>query len=189
MQKTRERVEKKRFSVEEYYQMFEAGVFGENARVELIDGEVFEMAAMGSRHAACIDRLNRLLSKLASQNTIVRVQCPIQLDDDSEPEPDVALLKFREDFYASGHPKPSDVLLAVEVSDTSLEYDTKVKLPAYARAGVPEVWVVDLNSDTIQIHSNPQTGEYRNTLRVRRGETFKAGSLSDTELAASNILG
>lgn len=178
-------VEKKLFTVEEYHRMVEAGVFDEGSKVELIGGEVYPMAAMGSRHAACVKRLNALLNKLGG-NFMVGVQDPVELHDTSEPEPDVSLLKFREDFYASGHPKPEDILLAVEVSDTTLAHDTNVKLSAYARAEVPEVWIVDLNSNAINVHTNPQTGEYRKTSRVRRGETFESGSLSGAEIAASD---
>jgi Uma2 family endonuclease len=189
MQKTRETTEKKLFTVEEYHHMFEAGVFGEGARVELVDGEVYEMAAVGSRHAACVDRLNRLFNSRADDEIIVRVQNPVELSDLSEPEPDIALLKFREDFYAGGHPKPDDILLAVEVSDTTLRHDTNVKLPAYARAGIPEVWIVDLNANTIHIHTGPKDGEYQRAARARRGESFESESLSGASVAANDILG
>lgn len=188
-EKRKSSVEKKLFTVEEYHRMVETGVLDEGSKVELIEGEIYPMAAMGSRHAACIDRLNKLLSARAGDTAIVLVQCPIELHDTSEPEPDVSLLKFREDFYADAHPKPEDTLLAVEVSDTTLAHDTSVKLPAYARAGIPKVWIVDPNSNSIQIHSNPQTGEYRNTTRIRRGDTFESKALSGAEIAASDILG
>lgn len=118
----------RRFNVAEYYRMAEAGILGED-RVELIEGVIVEMAAMGSRHAACVDRLNRLLSGMVGHEKIVRIQSPIHLDDDSEPEPDLSLLKPREDFYSQEHPGPDDVLLAIEVADTPIEYDIEVKLP------------------------------------------------------------
>ncbi len=188
-EKRKASVEKKLFTVEEYHRMVEAGVLDEGSKVELIEGEVYPMAAMGSQHAACIDRLNKLLSPRVGDAFIVRVQCPVELHDTSEPEPDISLLKFREDFYASGHPKPEDTLLAVEVSDTTLAHDTNVKLPAYARAGIPEVWIVDLNTNTVHIHTNPATGEYRNTSRIRRDGTFESKTLPGTGLAASDILG
>ncbi len=188
-EKPKASVEKKLFTVEEYHRMVEAGVLDEGNKVELIEGEVYPMAAMGSRHAACIDRLNKLLSARVGDAVIVRVQCPIELDDFSEPEPDVSLLKFREDFYESGHPKPSDVLLAVEVSDASLDRDKQIKLPAFARCGVPEAWIVDLNANTVEVHSNPSDGEYRNTIRARRGESFESKCFPGIRLAASDILG
>lgn len=189
MQKTRGKTEKKLFTVEEYHRMFEAGVFGEGARVELVDGEVYEMSAMGSRHAACVRRVNAMLGSLMGPGMIVSPQCPVELDDMSEPEPDLALLKPKVDFYASGHPKPEDVLIAVEVSDTSLERDTQIKLPAYARSGVAEVWIVDLVNGSIHVHSNPVGSEYRNTTRAKHGETFESESLSGERIAANDILG
>lgn len=181
--------QRRRFDVAEYRRMAEAGILREDDRVELIEGEILEMVPMGSRHAACIDRLNRHLNKLAGNHALVRVQSPIRLDDDSEPEPDVALLKPREDFYSSEHPGPADVLLVVEVSDTSAEYDAGVKLPLYARAGIPETWLVDLSADTVEVHSLPAPDGYRKTLRVRRGETLQSESVASLELAAGDVLG
>ncbi len=188
-EKRRTPVGKKLFTVEEYHRMVEAGVLDEGSKVELIEGEIYPTAAMGSRHAACVRRINALLGNLMEPGMVVSPQCPVQLDDYSEPEPDIALLKPRDDFYESGHPKPSDILLAVEVSDTSLERDTRIKLPAYARSGILEVWIVNLAANTIQIHSSPATGEYRNTSLARRGETFESNSLSGSEIAANDILG
>lgn len=192
MQRVREKTEKVRkklFTVEEYHRIVEAGALREGSKVELIEGEIYPMAAMGSRHAACVRRINALLGNRMEQGMVVSPQCPVQLDDLSEPEPDIALLKPRADFYESGHPKPEDVLLAVEVSDTSLEHDTDVKLPAYARAGIPEVWIVDLNSRTIKIHSNPESGEYRSASQAKRGEAFESKRLPGAEIAANDILG
>ena len=184
-----QRVEKKRFTVEEYHRMAELGVLGAADRVELIEGEIVEMAAMGSLHAACVRRLDALLSRKLGDTAIVSPQCPIQLSDLSEPEPDLALLKPREDFYAERHPWPEDVLLVVEVSNTSLEYDTMVKLPLYAAAGIPEAWIVNLDRQTVEVHSNPATGTYRQTLRVERGESFAARTIPGLELAVEDILG
>ena len=169
--------------------MAEAGILHEDDRVELIEGEILEMAAMGNRHAACVRRLNALLSRLAERRYIVSPQCPIRLDDRTEPQPDIALLKFREDFYADAHPGSADVLVAVEISDTSLEYDLQVKLPLYARAGIPEVWLIDLRAEAVEVHSRPASGEYRERLRFRRGETFSSKAVSGLKLAASDVLG
>jgi Uma2 family endonuclease len=123
------RVEKRRFSVHEYHRMAEVGILSEDDRVELIEGEILEMSPIGSRHAACVDRLNRLLNGFADLSAIVRVQSPILLDVNSEPEPDISLLRPSDDFYAGGHPTPGDVLLLIEVADTSVERDLEVKLP------------------------------------------------------------
>jgi Uma2 family endonuclease len=169
--------------------MAEAGILGEDDRVELVEGVIVEMAAMGSRHAACVDRLNRYLNRLVGEEILIRVQNPIRLDDASEPEPDIALLKPRDDFYAREHPGPGDVLLVIEVSDTSVEYDVEVKLPLYARAGIQEAWLVDLTTETISVHSQPVSGGYRQTLRARRGESVKTGAVSGVEITAEDVLG
>jgi Uma2 family endonuclease len=184
-----QRVEKKRFNVEEYHRMAELGVLGAEERVELIEGEIVEIAPVGSRHAACVKKLNSLLNRKVGGSALVSVQDPIRLSELSEPEPDLALLRPREDFYAERHPRPEDVLLVIEVSDTSAEYDAEVKLPLYARAGVPEVWLVDLNRESIEIHHRPATGTYRETLRVARGESFASRTVSGLELAADAVLG
>ena len=179
----------KRFSVAEYRRMVEAGILGEDDRVELVEGVIVAMAAMGSRHAACVDRLNRYLNKFAGDEMLVRVQSPIRLDDTSEPEPDIALLKPREDFYSHEHPGPGNVLLVIEVSDTSAEYDTSVKLPLYARAGIPETWLVNLTTETVEVHSQPVSGEYRQTLRAKRGEILRSEAVAGLEIDAGNVLG
>lgn len=179
----------KRFDVSEYYRMTEAGILGKDDRVELIGGVIVEMSAMGSRHAACVRRLEAFLSKWFTQTAIVSTQCPIRLSDNSEPEPDVALLKPREDFYAGEHPGPGDVLLVIEVSDTSAEYDVEVKLPLYARAGIPETWLVDLTTETVSVHSRPASGGYRQTLRAKRGEALKSEAISGLEISARDVLG
>ena len=126
-----------RFSVDEYEQMIEHGILTENARVELIRGEIIEKMAIGDPHAACVKRTNRLLGLTFGSRSLISVQDPIRLID-SEPEPDVALLLPRDDFYLSGKPRPADILLLIEVSDSSLEYDRLVKLPMYAEAGIAE---------------------------------------------------
>lgn len=179
----------KRFSVSEYHRMIEAGILGEDDGVELVEGVIVEMAAMGSRHAACVRRLEALLNQLSAQSVTISTQCPIRLSDDSEPEPDIALLRPREDFYAREHPGPGDVLLAIGVSDTSSEYGTAVKLPLYARAGIPETWLINLTTETIEVHSQPVSGEYRRTLRAKRGETLKSEAVSGLEIAATDVLG
>ena len=179
----------KRFSVAEYYRMAEAGILGRDDRVELVEGVIVEMAAMGSRHAACVRRLEALLNQHSLRESIISTQCPIRLDDASEPEPDLALLKPREDFYSGEHPGPGDVLLVIEVSDTSAEYDVEVKLPLYARVGIPETWLVDLTTGTVEIHSRPASGGYRQTLRAKRGEALKSEAVSGLEIVAEDVLG
>ncbi len=181
-------VEKRYFKVNDYRRMGEAGVFSEDDRVELVEGEIVEMTPIGRRHAACVDRLTELLSE--QPGVIVRVQNPVQLDVYTEVQPDVTLLKRREDFYSRSHPTPEDVLLAVEVADTSAAYDREVKLPLYARSGVPEVWLVDLNASIIEVYATPEGGAYRESLRVAPGETLTASEVSSSSpVAVRDVLG
>lgn len=177
------------FTVEEYHRMADAGIFTEDDRVELIEGEVVEMAAIGSRHAACVDRLNRAFARTGGERVIVRVQNPITLGLRSEPEPDLVLARFRDDFYEAGHPAADDVLLIVEVSDSSLEFDDRVKLPLYARHGIREVWRVDLASRTVAVHRDPAGDGYRSVTTARRGDTLRPEALPDLELPVDDLLG
>lgn len=169
--------------------MAEAGILTEDDRVELIEGEIVEMSPIGRRHAACVNRLNALLNRHLGQAAIISIQNPVRIDDYSEPEPDVALLKPREDFYAEGHPTPSDVLLVVEVADTSVEYDRDMKLPLYARAGIAEVWLVNLPQETIEIYRQPLDETYREIRLVKRGESLASQAVSNLMLDANDILG
>jgi Uma2 family endonuclease len=182
-------IAKRWFSVDEYYRMADAGILTEDDRVELIEGEIIEMSPIGSRHAGCVKRLNTLLGQQSGQSAIVSVQDPISIDDFSEPEPDVALLKPREDFYSESHPTASDVLLVVEVADTSVEYDRSVKLPLYARAGIGEMWLVNLPQEIIEIYRQPLDDTYREIRLVKRGESLVAQALPNLMLDADSILG
>jgi Uma2 family endonuclease len=134
----------RRFSVEEYHRMAETGILKPDDRVELLDGDIISMAPMSSRHAAAISKISAWLQRESTGRAIVRVQSPIQLDDFSEPEPDVALLRTEATHYADAHPGPGDILLAIEVAQSSLGFDREVKIPHYARAGIAEVWLVNL---------------------------------------------
>ncbi|MBC7912460.1 MAG: Uma2 family endonuclease [Pyrinomonadaceae bacterium] len=182
-------IAKRWFSVDEFYRMAEAGILTADDRVELIEGEIIEMSPIGSRHAACVNRLNTLLSRQLGQAAIISIQNPIRIDDYSEPEPDAAVLKPREDFYAVDHPTPGDVLLVVEVADTSVEYDRKIKLPLYARASVPEVWLVNLPQATIEIYRQPLDGTYREIHLVKHGESLVSQVSPNLTLEAVDILG
>jgi Uma2 family endonuclease len=177
------------FTVEEYYRMAEAGIISKDERVELIEGEVVAMAAIGSRHAACGDRLNCLLSQRVGGRASVRVQNPIRLDQFSEPQPDIALLRPRADFYAFAHPRPADVFLAVEVADTSVGFDRDVKSPLYARAGIPEAWLVDLTGDYIMVYRKPTVQVYQDAQRLQRGQSLFPEAFPDLLLAVEDILG
>jgi len=149
-----------RFSVDAYDEMVARGILTSDDRVELLAGEIVEMAPIGSRHAACVSRLTRLFTLALKDRAIVWVQNPVALPPDSEPEPDIAILQPREDFYASGHPRARDVLLLIEVAESSLAVDQLLKLPLYAGAGVVEVWIVDLAAGAIEAYTRPEQGKY-----------------------------
>jgi Uma2 family endonuclease len=181
-------VTKRRFTVGEYHRLAEAGILREDDRVELLEGEIFEMSPISSRHASCVTRLNHLLQDRAKGRAIVNVQNPIRLSDYSEPQPDVALLVPRTDFYRDALPTPRDVLLVIEVCETSGEFDRHVKLPLYAKAGIPEVWIVDLSREQIEVHRDPKAEGYQQSQIVGRGQTLTAQLLA-LELTVAEILG
>ncbi|MFO0881688.1 MAG: Uma2 family endonuclease [Gemmataceae bacterium] len=162
-------VRTRRFSVAEYEQLGKLGILGEHERVELIRGEIVQKMTIGELHAATVKRINRLFHRLLGEQVLVSVQDPVRLAD-SEPEPDVALLKPREDFYATGLPTGADVLLVVEVADSSLEYDRQEKGPLYAEAGIPEFWLVNLVEARLEVHRRPQGGRYLDCFHRQRGE-------------------
>jgi len=180
---------RRRFTVDEYHRMGEAGIFTEGDRVELVDGEILGMTPIGSLHAACVDRLNRLLVLSAGEQASVRVQSPISLGPDSEPQPDLTLLRPRHDFYASAHPRPGDVLLVVEVADTTLAFDRAVKVPLYARTGIPEVWVVDLPGEAVEVYRRPASGRYAEFRRFVRGKQIVLETFPDLTVAVNDVLG
>lgn len=159
-----------RLSVGDYHCMGEAGIFGVGARVELMHGEIIDMAPIGSQHAGTVTRLGQLFFSAVRGNAIVYIQNPIVLDMYSEPEPDLALLKPREDFYAASHPGPEDVLLIVEVSDSSVRYDREVKIPLYGRTGIPESWILDLGSKQVEVYRQPGERGYQELLTPPAGE-------------------
>jgi len=177
------------FTVDEYHAMARAGVLGEDDRVELIEGEVVEMTPIGSRHASCVDRLTQLLPGRVAGRAIVRIQSPVVLSDLAEPEPDAALLRPRDDFYADEHPRPDDLLLLIEVADTSADYDRERRIPLYARSGVPEVWLVDLEAGTVEAYRTPSPEGYRDLQRAGRDEVLGPVKLADLEIELGAILG
>jgi Uma2 family endonuclease len=149
-----------RFTVAEYHRMAETSMFAPEARVELIEGEIIDMPPIGSPHAGTVDYLADVLKLACGRRAIVRTQNPIFLDLHSEPQPDIALLRPRPDFYRSSHPTPADIFLIIEVTDTSLTYDTQIKLPLYALYGIPEVWLADIPNRRFTVHRNPTRTGY-----------------------------
>jgi Uma2 family endonuclease len=149
-----------RLTVSDYYRMAEVGILAPDARVELIEGEIFDMAPPGSLHASTVHRLNKILVHATGDDALVLVQNPVRLSELSEPQPDLALLRDREDFYARKHPGPADVLLVVEVADSSLRFDRETKAALYAAHGIPEMWLVDLRGRRLIRQRAPQEGVY-----------------------------
>ena len=164
-----------RFDVDDYHRMAEAGILGPEDRVELIEGEIIDMAPIGSAHAGMVNRLARLTAKaMAEGSVLVSNQNPLRLDAHNEPQPDLMLLRPRADDYRDGHPKPTDVLLLVEVADSTLAYDRGPKLALYARFGVPEVWIIDLGGRAVEICRKPGPDGYAERRRIADGTAAPA---------------
>jgi Uma2 family endonuclease len=181
-------VARRYFNVNEFYRMAAAGVFSEDDRVELIEGEILEMSPIGSRRAACVGRLTELFAQQVGSQAIVWVQNPIHLDDYSETLPDISLLKRRADFYAEHHPTPADVLLIVEVADSSIDY-RNIKLPIYAQANIPEVWLVNLSKNIVEVYTRPADGKYQKSRRLKRGELLVSTQVPDLSIGIDEIPG
>ena len=169
--------------------MAEVGLLSPDVRVELIEGEIVEMSPIGSTHAGTVDRSSAFLNRKLGNTVIVRVQNPIRLDDFSEPQPDLALLKPRKDFYSKSHPSPEDVLVVIEVADTSVDYDRNVKLPLYARAGIPEAWLMVLAKDVIEVYSQPRNGKYQKVQRLKRGKNLVSPTMTGFSCRVEDLLG
>lgn len=177
------------FTVSEYHRMAEAGIFTEDDRVELIEGEVVDMSPIGPRHAACVKKLAALIRERTSgQAVVIGVQDPIGLSEQSEPQPDISIVRARDDFYAAGHPQPEDVLVLIEVADASVMYDRNTKLPLYARAGIAEVWIVDLVRNLVDVCSSPDANGYANQRRFDRNATATSVVLPELSFPVAEIL-
>jgi len=177
------------FTVKEYHLMNEAGVFGEDDRVELIEGEIIQMAAIGTRHASCVKRLLRQFNIIPDEQAIIGVQDPIQLTERTEPQPDFVLLEPRADYYVTAHPIPSQVLLLIEVSDSTVDYDRDIKVPIYARSLIKEVWLVDLVENCLEVYRQPGPNGYSLMLKFWRGEQVAPLAFPDLEVSVDFILG
>lgn len=176
------------FNVEEYHRMAEVGVLAPDDRVELIEGEVLRMSPMGRLHAACLMRINRILTLAFSGRLVVAPQLPLRLDDYSEPEPDLMLLAWRDDFYASSAPRARDTVLVVEISDTTLDFDRGVKLPRYAASGVCEVWILDLDSNLLRTYGAPSGGSYAVTRALTSGARVSIAAFPELEFEVDDLL-
>jgi len=179
----------RRFTVDEYQRMGEAGILPEDERVELIEGEILTMAALGGPHVSCVIRLEAGFGRSAPGRFMVSTQNPVRLSSDSAPQPDVAILRVKPDFYAVGLPAPEDVLLLIEVADSSLGFDRGTKLPLYAAASIPDVWIVNLNADCVEVYRQPEGEHYREQRVYRRGETLTPVALPELAFPIASILG
>lgn len=177
------------FSADEFERLVTIGMIGEVDRCELINGEIISMAALGSRHFACVNRLVSKLVPVVDSFAIVSPQNAIRLDDITEPIPDLVLLRKRDDYYEGELAKPNDILLVVEVSDTTLNYARTYKIPAYARNGIADVWLVNLPEEIVEVYTQPAEMHYRSTTRVRRGDSLSPTQLPAVTLHVSDILG
>ncbi|MDW8060794.1 MAG: Uma2 family endonuclease [Thermomicrobium sp.] len=169
--------------------MVAAGILGPEDRVELVEGELLDMSPIGWAHQACVNRLTEFFVALLQGRAIVQPQGPIRLSEHSVPQPDLALLRPRPDYYAAGGPTPADVLLLVEVSDTTLPYDRDVKVPLYARHGIPEVWLVDLASEQLVTFRDPSGEGYRQYATDQRGQQLTPALAPDAVVPVARILG
>ncbi len=176
-----------RLTVAEYYRMAEAGIFKEDDRVELIEGEIFDMSPIGTDHTSVVNRLNFIFTRCLGIRAIASIQNPVRLNPRSEPQPDLALVRYRQDFYRHAHPSPEDILLLVEVADSSLRYDLEVKLPLYARHGIPEVWIVDLEHRRLEVHRRPAENTYLEKHCPARGETVTPEGLTECKVDVGEL--
>ncbi len=176
-----------RFTREDYHAMAEVGIFGEDDHVELIAGEIITQMPIGTAHSSMVNRLNRCLARHAGERVIVSVQNPVALNDFSEPQPDVTLLRPRSDYYADSHPAPEDVMLLIEVADTSLAFDREEKIPLYAEAGIAEVWLVDLTDKSLTVFRSLTRGAYAEVPRHLSGARIAIPNVPDASLALSDL--
>jgi Uma2 family endonuclease len=177
------------FAVADFQRMYEVGILPPETRAELIEGAIVEMSPIGARHAGCVNRLSQLFWEVLAGTAIISVQNSVRLNDRNLPQPDVALLTPRADFYGNSHPTPEDVLLIVEVAETTVRFDRDTKGPLYAIAGIREYWLVDLAANLVEVYRNPSDSGYRTKLTVEAGEMIAPVALPDRAIAVAAMLG
>jgi Uma2 family endonuclease len=182
-------VAKKLFTVDEYYRMGEAGIFHPEARLELIEGEIIEMSPVGDRHIACVNRATALFSSRLAGKVMVSVQNPIRLSRYTEPQPDILLAHPREDYYATKRILPEDTFLVIEISDSTVRYDRNRKMPLYARSGVPELWIENLQEDVILVYRNPAPDAFSTSLIFRRGDSVSLTAFPEILFRVDELIG
>ena len=177
-----------RFTVDEYYRMAETGVIKPDARVELLDGQIIDMMPIGPFHGGTVNSLIELFSEVAKRRYLVSAQNPVRLNEQSEPEPDLMLLKRKADKYKSGHPRPEDVYLVIEVADSTLEFDREQKIPAYGTAGIAEAWLVNLPEQKIEVYREPHYTGYGSKTILRSGKTASPSAFPDVIIDVAELL-
>jgi Uma2 family endonuclease len=177
------------FTIHDYARMRESGILTEDDRVELIDGEIRNMSPIGPHHAAIVTKIMTFLMRQVQDEAIISPQNPVQLTDYTEPQPDIAVLRYRDDYYAQALPRADDILLLIEVADTTLTYDREEKMPRYAQAGVPEAWIVNLTELLIEQYTLPVKGQYTRLQKVLLGDTVTSPTFPRIALNTSLILG
>ncbi|MGH8728904.1 MAG: Uma2 family endonuclease [Burkholderiales bacterium] len=178
---------KHRLSVADFLRMAEVGILREDDRIELIEGELIDMAPIGSKHLSMVAVLSEMLTLAASGKAFIISQSPVILSEDSQPEPDLVLLKPRADHYSTALPTPSDVLLLIEVADTTLDYDRNTKIPLYARTGIPEVWLVNLKDNSIEVYREPSAAGYKLILRPAAEDSISPTQFSEFSLKPKDL--
>ena len=178
-----------RFTRDEYHKMAQTGILPPDARVELINGEILEMNPVGRRHRACVSRLHHALAAILPESVIVRVRGSVVLGGRNEPEPDLTLLRYRADFYADADETPEDILLIIEVADTSEGYDRRTKAPLYARYGIPELWIADVNRDRLTVYRDPTPDGYASTQVLSPGESVSPLAFPSLSVPIKAIFG
>lgn len=176
-----------RITAAQFHAMIQAGIYTADDKIELVDGLLFKKMSIGSPHAALVNALNFALSRRLGGQAIIAIQNPLAINEYSEPEPDVSLLKLRQDFYRAAHPGPQDVLLVVEVADTSLVSDLNAKIPLYAAADVAEAWLVNLNEGTLTVFTKPEGAVYQSSKVFKGGETVPVPGFHDMSIPLSEL--
>lgn len=179
---------RKKFTVSEFCQMAETGIFSDEENIELIEGEIVEMGKIGRRHAAYCDRLNDLFRDRFEKQVLIRVQSPIELNNLSQPQPDIALLRRREDYYESGHPQPHDIFLLVEIADTTIDSDREIKIPLYGKNNILETWLIDINAQCLEVYRDPSPQGYQSTQQLQRGQRIASLIFPEIAIAVNAIM-
>jgi Uma2 family endonuclease len=178
---------RRQFTVHDYARMRETGILTEDDRVELLDGEIYLMSPLGSLHIAIVNRLNKLLMRLVGDDAILSIQNSVQLNDYSEPQPDVAILSPRDDYYDQALARPDDIILLIEVADTSIDYDRDQKLPRYAASNITEVWIIDVDQRVIEQYLQPMQGQYTQINKVLFGNSILSKTMHQIAFTTEQI--